>query len=313
MALFFPHNESFDYEMLRVIAAARYQGSDFSELLQLVPTIKPGDFESWHDAFYKLAQRVEAEVHARVGDIPDSQLNASQRVAVRDRLFAAASYYRSADFFLHGNPSDPRINSLWERQTACFDRAMAVLGNGTRHTLRSAQGDFEIPIIVYKAPGSGPKPTVITGSGFDGAQEEMMHATGFAGLERGFNVITYEGPGQCSVVRDQGAGFIHDWERAVTPVVDFAIENAEALEIDPAKLVLLGYSLGGYLSVRAAAFEHRLAACVALDGVWDFSLVFLHQVPPEALSLWHSGTSENRARFDEELNKVLASGNLPTG
>lgn len=312
MAGLFPDNESFDFEMLRAISAARYQGSDVVELLQLIPNIKSGDLESWHDAFYGLAQRVEAEVNDRIGDTPDTQLTPSRRVSVKDRLFAAATYYRNADFYIHGNPNDPRIKSLWEKQTACFDRALAMLGNGTRHTLKSAKGDFEIPIITYKAPGSGPKPTVIMGSGFDGSQEELMHATGFAALERGFNVITYEGPGQCSVVRDQGVGFIHDWERAVTPVVDFAIANAEALGVDPARVILFGYSLGGYLAVRAAAFEHRLAACIAIDGIWDLSPLLAALVSPEALALWRSGTPEGRARFDEVVGGSLAVGNLPT-
>jgi dienelactone hydrolase len=41
-------------------------------------------------------------------------------------------------------------------------------------------------------------------------------------------------------------------------------------EVDAEQLVLVGTSLGGYLAARAAAFEHRLAACVLHDGVLDF-------------------------------------------
>lgn len=49
-------------------------------------------------------------------------------------------------------------------------------------------------------------------------------------------------------------------------VVDFALILPEA---DPERLVLLDMSLGGYLASRAAAFEHRLAACILYDGVPD--------------------------------------------
>ncbi|MEV7869679.1 alpha/beta fold hydrolase [Streptomyces sp. NPDC088124] len=52
-----------------------------------------------------------------------------------------------------------------------------------------------------------------------------------------------------------------------TPVVDFALTVPEA---DAEQLVLVGTSLGGYLAARAAAFEHRIAACVLHDGVDDF-------------------------------------------
>jgi dipeptidyl aminopeptidase/acylaminoacyl peptidase len=31
----------------------------------------------------------------------------------------------------------------------------------------------------------------------------------------------------------------------------------------------MGISMGGYLAARAAAFEHRIAACILDDGVYD--------------------------------------------
>ena len=79
-------------------------------------------------------------------------------------------------------------------------------------------------------------------NGFDGSQEEMLHISGFAALERGFSVLTFEGPGQPTVVRQQGLGFRHDWEQVVTPVVD----HCEGIpEIDTGGLALLGLSFGG--------------------------------------------------------------------
>ena len=53
-----------------------------------------------------------------------------------------------------------------------------------------------------------------------------------------------------------------------TPVVDFAVGLGG---IDPDRIALLGMSMGGYLAPRAAAFEHRIAACIAYDGAVDIS------------------------------------------
>ena len=61
--------------------------------------------------------------------------------------------------------------------------------------------------------------------------------------------------------------FRHDWEHVVHPVVDLAFARDD---VDPARVALMGISLGGYLAPRAAAFEARLAACVANGGVYDF-------------------------------------------
>jgi pimeloyl-ACP methyl ester carboxylesterase len=52
----------------------------------------------------------------------------------------------------------------------------------------------------------------------------------------------------------------------VRPVVDFALKRPE---IDPKRLVLIGWSFGGYLAPRAASGEHRIAALVADPGEWD--------------------------------------------
>jgi dipeptidyl aminopeptidase/acylaminoacyl peptidase len=31
----------------------------------------------------------------------------------------------------------------------------------------------------------------------------------------------------------------------------------------------MGISMGGYLAARAAAFEHRISACILYNGVYD--------------------------------------------
>jgi hypothetical protein len=38
--------------------------------------------------------------------------------------------------------------------------------------------------------------------------------------------------------------------------------------------------MGGELAPRAAAFEHRIAACIANDGLYDFAAAFLSMIPP---------------------------------
>ena len=298
-------DHSFNYELHRMVAHARYRGSDTCEVLALAPAIKPGDMESWHDAFFPLAERVAASAGAP--SVKPHQ--ASRSVSRADRLFAASNYYRAADFFLHGNPADSRIAALWDRQTECYNEALKELGNGVRHVLRA--DDFDVPIIYFKTPPNSatgsptrPRPTIVLGNGYDGAMEEMMHVSGFAALERGYNVILYEGPGQPSVRRDQDLGFIHEWERVVKPVVDFAVAQEE---IDAKKIALLGYSFGGLMCVRAAAFEHRLAAAVAIDGIFDFNAPA--RLPKDLKKLWDEGRVDE---FDARFSEVEFNPRVPT-
>ncbi len=290
----------FSFEILRILAHARYGGSDIAEVLTAANGIAPGNFSSFSSAFHALADRVRSR--AEKVDVKEYP------VSVRDDLFAASNYYRAADFFIHGDWEDPEIKDLWVQQTNFFNTALSLLPiPGRRVTLK---GDgFDIPAIFYGVdhPGSHKKrPTLIVGNGYDGSQEEMLHVTGFAALERGWNVITYEGPGQPTVRRDQDLGFIVEWEKVVTPVVDHL---STLPEVDMSRVVLYGYSFGGWLAARAAAFEHRISAVVAIDGVYSPGQSFLDQLPPALLSLYKSG---NKTAFDTTITSALASGKAPT-
>jgi pimeloyl-ACP methyl ester carboxylesterase len=278
---------TFHYESLRVLATARSFGADIGEILNTVEKIVPGDIESWYREYKSLADHVAA-----------TPISKTHPVSGRNAMFRASNYYRSADFFLHGNANDPRLVELWDKQTKCFDLALSLMDiPGRRFVVKAT--DFDIPGIFYRAANDGkPRPTLLLLSGYDGSQEELLHAFGFNALERGFNVVTFEGPGQPKVMRDQNVGFITEYERVITPIVDYC---AAIPEIDSSKLALLGYSLGGFLVARAAAFEHRLAAVICVDGVFDVYKSFASTLPEPLQQMLRAGD------FDG-VNKAIGVG-----
>jgi hypothetical protein len=58
----------------------------------------------------------------------------------------------------------------------------------------------------------------------------------------------------------------------------------------------LGYSFGGFLAPRAAAFERRVAAVICIDGLFD---AFTGSLPPELKLLLD-------AREIDDLNRAVA-------
>src|SRR5258707_3905917 len=80
-----------------------------------------------------------------------------------------------------------------------------------------------------------------------------------------------------------------DWEAVLTPVVDYALTRPE---IDPCRIAGFGYSLGGYLLARAAAFEHRLAALILDDGVHDLASGFADNLPPFVMKWLDAGPDQ---------------------
>ncbi|KAJ4249075.1 hypothetical protein NW762_012407 [Fusarium torreyae] len=287
----------FNFNVLANLANSPYQGSDIGEVLVAASQIKTGDFESYYQTFYDLANRV----HSQAKTI-DSE---KHPVSARNALFRAATYYRSADAFLHGNWSDPRINSLWRQQADSFDKAIRLLPiPGERVELRA--DNFTVPAIFYKTDKPGRRPTVILGTGYDGSMEDLYHTMGEALLQRGMNALVYEGPGQPTVRRYQGLGFIPDWERVVTPVMDYALSRGD---VDGSKVALMGFSFGGFLAPRAAAFEHRLAAVIALDGIYDFGQAIFKQYGPSIVKLFKAGKKEE---IDKEILEVQNDPQAPS-
>lgn len=223
------------------------------------------------------------------------------------------------DYYLHGNPNDPWINETWVYQQQNFDKALATLPvPGQRLTL-PADG-FDVYSIFYGAhpplvdqqrqqrPNWNQKrPTIILGNGYDGSQEDIFFALGKSGVESGWNVMTYEGPGQPSVRRNQSIGFIKEWDKVITPILDY-LQTRE--DVDTDRIVLVGFSFSAFLAEQAAAVEaDRLAALVLDPPVFDIYAAFTAQLPTQLLQLFESG---NKTEFDNTVNAALANSSTPT-
>jgi pimeloyl-ACP methyl ester carboxylesterase len=284
---------SFDFETLRSLGTTRYHGADIQEILRLMPKIKAGDFDSWYNEWSALAKKVAASVD-------EHHLERYSPVTIRNTFFRASHYYFVAEFFLHGNWNDPRSQDAYEKWRKYFEIANAYLPIPGVYT-KAAASFGEVPFYLFRteqASSAAPKPLLIIGGGFDSNMEENMHFFGFDALERGYNVLIYDGPGHPSFLRDQHVGFIHDWEQVVTPIVDYVFAHSKdgLSYVDTEKIALLGMSLGGYLAARAAAFEPRLAAVICIDGVWSFFDCWYDVMPAELQDAWKAGDS---SRFDE--------------
>jgi alpha-beta hydrolase superfamily lysophospholipase len=262
-------DESFSFEALRTAGHIPDGGADLGEVLSTAARIPDRDVLAWEREWAATADRV-----ARIGE---QARDAGARVSAREAFLRASSYYRTAEFFRRDDPADdPKVEHLSGRATATFIAATALMESPVERVSIPYE-TTSLPGYLFLVDGSGsPRPTIIFTGGFDSTCEEAYFVAAAAAMRRGYNVLAFDGPGQGAVLRQQGLAFRPDWEAVITPVVDFLLERRE---VDPERLSLIGYSLGGLLAARAAAFERRLAAIALYDGMYSFNDVCRRAIP----------------------------------
>ena len=172
----------------------------------------------------------------------------------RDKLVEAAFYYRAAEFYTI--PHQER-EALYEQFAELFYRAFAADGIETHQV---PYGDSTLHALrLPRASDQPQRGTVVLHGGFDSFIEEfysmMRHFS-----DDGYDVIGFDGPGQGATRRRHGVAFDYRWEKPTGAVLDY-------FHVDD--VTLIGLSLGGWLGLRASAYDKRIQRVIANGHAYD--------------------------------------------
>ncbi len=262
-------NKNMNFFFMDILGSAVYGGATPGECYSAAERIKDGDIDSWTIAFRDLAIAVEA--------LAQQALAAGHQASARDRFLRAAHYYFTADHYTFaGRPS---YHILWQKSVACFRQAAALADPpiepvGILYEGRQLPGYFFHPDKQRQR-----RPTLLAMSGFDGSAETLYFSIGAGAAGRGYNVLTFEGPGQRDVMQMYpDLPFRPDYEKPISAAVDYALARPE---VDPERLALIGFSFGGHLALRGAAYDQRIKALIADAPCPNFGALLLADFPPE--------------------------------
>lgn len=263
----------FDAQSMRTLAHTLYGGADFGECLTTMRRVTPGDTSSWYREWTRTADRVSG-----IADACDA---AGHVVSAREAYLRASNYYRTSYLMLYGAPPKPELIRAYKRESLNF----AAFASRAAPALEPVEIPYENTTLRgwFCPAATTPAPTLMATSGYDSTVSEAYFAFAVAANRRGYNCLLYDGPGQGHALIEQGLPMRPDWENVVKPVVDYLLMR---VDVDAARIALAGWSLGGYLALRAAGGEGRLGACIAdpaFTGLWEPLKSMFSALPPDAL------------------------------
>ncbi|MFD9515988.1 alpha/beta hydrolase family protein [Streptomyces sp. NPDC059979] len=266
-----------NFAALLALGAAGMRASEVGEVLTAVNAINtagPSE-QTFSHTFRAWGDRLAAPPAAgRSGHEAPSQTR-------RFRSLRAAQYYAQSLFYVLATDRPGDEKAVYQAGRDAWD-TFTRLCSPAAVRAQVPYGTTRLPVWFFRPDGPAEaRPTVILTNGSDGQNVDMWTYGVAAALDRGWNAVVYDGPGQGQLLFVEEIPFTTRWETVVGPVIDW-LDRRE--DVDSSRIAITGLSMGGNLVARAAAFEHRLAAVVCEPG---------------CVSPWLG--------FDQELREIITS------
>jgi alpha-beta hydrolase superfamily lysophospholipase len=181
-------------------------------------------------------------------------LKLAEKAVSEGRLKNAAFYYRAAEFFT--TRDDPEKQLLYEK---FIDTFYKVFQDDEIKKYEVPYNDTFLPAIRLQLVDTEKRGTVVVHGGNDSFMEEIYSVIRYF-QDRGYELIAFEGPGQGSALKRYGLPLKIEWEKPTKAILDY-------FKLDD--VTLLGVSMGGWLCIRAAAFEPRVKRVIAWSVSFD--------------------------------------------
>lgn len=252
-----PGHPWLSYQLRRGLGETQEGGGTVSEVFQAASRMTPGDLESWHAEWMRIADRNWSRGLAgeKAGHI---------RTAMNCFL-RAAGYYRQAEF--HLDPTDVRRLPTFEKMEACSHKFLGYLNPPGEVVDIPYENGVSLCGYFVRAPFPGERlPVLICMGGLDSIKDEMWFMQAHGCLQRGISVLMIDGAGQGGTLRRHKIVNRPDTEVPIGRCIDWLEQRSD---VDRKRIAVCGSSLGGYYAARAGCYEKRLAAAISHGAIWS--------------------------------------------
>ena len=256
----FPGNTVWSNACLITKGMAHYGAVALGEIDQACVRLaaRQAEPDAWREEWCALGARVEAS-----GDRAE---------AAGDAMTAADYYLRAGMYWFTGERFEPpgeRKRSIGRKALELKHRGLAVRHPNIEFVEVPYEGVTLPALFMRSPPAAGRAPTVVIFNGMDNCKEMSVLFAGVEFARRGWHTLAIDGPGQGESLRLRGLYARHDYEVPGSAAFDYV---AARPEVDRERVVVMGYSFGGYYAVRIASREHRYRAGVAMSAPhWELA------------------------------------------
>jgi dienelactone hydrolase len=197
------------------------------------------------------------ELGDRIAELAREDLEAGNRLSAADRFERAAVYYLCGERMQEVG-TGPR-EAVYAKMLDAFALHLAHTDRRAERVEIPYEGT-SFPAIFHPSPIAPEKaPVVILVNGLDSTKEMIYGAPlGKDLARRGISTLMVDHPGTGEALRLHGLTAVVEAERWAAACVDYLETRGD---VDPDRIGIAGWSLGGYYAPRAAAFEKRLKLC----------------------------------------------------
>ncbi|MGB8416414.1 alpha/beta hydrolase family protein [Paraburkholderia sp.] len=192
--------------------------------------------------------------------LAEEDLEKGRKLSAGRKFGRAATYYLTAERMQHRDYA-PR-KEVYQRMLSSFTRFVELNQENCQRVDIPFQGQTLSGLFVRaEGPSSERTPCVALFNGLD-STKEMIYGSGIqqALARRGISSVSVDQPGVGEALRLKGLHARVEAEVWASAVVDF-LEGCDV--VDPERIGVAAWSLGGYYAPRAAAMERRFKLCVA--------------------------------------------------
>jgi len=252
-----PDHHWMSYQFRRGLGETQQGGGSISECFLAASRMVPGDKESWHKEWTRVAEsnRIRGDEAEAKGHIETA----------KNCWIRATDFYRNAEFWLASD--DPRRMETFDKCESCFQKAGKYFSPRLEKIEIPYEGGSVLHAYYLKSNVGGEKqPVLISFGGLDSFKEELYFMVAEGALKRGISCLLVDGPGQGGTIRREKIYTRYDYEVPVGYCIDY-LESRQ--DIDTSRIAVSGSSMGGYYAARAGSCEPRLAATISHGAVWS--------------------------------------------